>query len=60
MALNLKASAQSRNDVSLEGDSDRGGSKGTWTDYGRGVPASELRARCTDEATRPGLCKGPK
>ena len=29
MAVNRKASAQSRNDVTFDGDSDRGGSKGT-------------------------------
>ena len=54
MAVNRNASAQSRNDDTLDGDSDRGGSKGTSRDYGRGVSPGDPRARMIDAATRSG------
>ncbi len=60
MALNLKASAQSRNEVNFDGDSERGGSKGTGTDYDRGVPAIGAQGRCTDEATTRRLLQGAR
>ena len=37
MELNLNASAQSRNEENFDGESERGGSKDTGTDYVRGV-----------------------
>ena len=63
MALNRKARAQSRNEVTLDGERDRGGSKGTGTDYGRGVSVTgtrSVKARATESATSAGAAAGPK
>ena len=61
MAVNRKARAQSRNEVTLEGDSDRGSSKGTGRDYDGGVPVPVDRAsRRHAAATVAGLLEGPE
>ena len=58
MALNRKARAQSRNDVTFEGESERGRSKGTATDYDRDVSRSVSKARADGHGHRPGLLHG--
>ncbi len=64
MALNRKARAQSRNEVTLEGERVRGSSKGTGTDYDGGVPSTgstvPTNAPMTDAATAAGSWRGPK
>ncbi len=58
MELNRKARAQSRNEVTLEGESDRGGSKGTTTDYDGGSVTTGYNARTTDSATTAAVAAG--
>ena len=60
MAVNRKARAQSRNDVTLDGDNDRGGSNGTRRDYDEGVPSGGTTESRMPAATSPGRSSGPK
>ncbi len=60
MAVKRKARAQSRNAVTLDGDSERGGSNGTGRDYDGGVPSWAPRAAATAPATTAGRSSGPK